>query len=287
MVQKGHRGCTHLDVPGGTAGRHACNREDHRMSIEVVSGSVSTVTGLGKDEAWLRDWLRDEPDRLGLGQLESSDEEAADDRSFVATDDGRCFSVNVQLGEMEAGQAFGVLESWARSRAVHPDKQHVAVLVTETLSDRYQSTLEALTEHLPLVVVELQVWQGKDEAIVVPHVALASDEVDLSDTPAAKAAEAVAKVAAAEAVAGTTWAETEVDDAVSELDAAEAEAAVEAEAEAEAEAAALAEAEAEDIPEDKDDTGVGNPWGLDETAEDGAFQPSGSGSTGLLSKVGN
>jgi hypothetical protein len=99
----------------------------------------------------------------------------------------------------------------------------------------------------------------------------------------------VAKVAAAEAVAvaGTTWDETDVDDAVSDVDAAGAEAAVEAEAAAKAEAAALAEAEAEDIPEDKDDTGVGNPWGLDETAEDGAFQPSGSGSTGLLSKVGN
>ena len=62
------------------------------------------------------------------------------------------------------------------------------------MSDRYQTTLETLAEHLPLVVVELAVWKGENEAIVVPHVALSSDEVDLAETPAARAAEAVAKV---------------------------------------------------------------------------------------------
>ena len=65
------------------------------------------------------------------------------------------------------------------------------MLVTETISDRYETTLQTLAEHLPLVVVELQVWKGENEAIVVPHVALSSDEVDLAKTPAAKAAKAV------------------------------------------------------------------------------------------------
>ena len=58
--------------------------------------------------------------------------------------------------------------------------------------------------------------------------------------------------------------------------------------------AALADAEADDAnegeddtPENKDDTGVGNPWGLanDEDEDDGVHA-SGAGSTGLLTKVG-
>ena len=55
----------------------------------------------------------------------------------------------------------------------------------------------------------------------------------------------------------------------------------------------MADAEAEadtevDTHENKDDTGVGNPWGLSgEDADDGAIRASGSGSTGLLTKVGN
>lgn len=247
-----------------------------------VSGAVSTVSELDKDEAWLQGWLKEQPERLGLGKLEVAEGASDDDHSFVATDDDRCFSVDVQLGEMEASQGFGMLDNWARNRVRHPDKTHVAVLVTETLSDRYETTLETLAEHLPLVVVELQIWKGEAEAIVVPHVALSSDDVDLSATPAAKATEAMAKTEV------ETEPETEPEAEV-ETEAETPEVVSEAEAVA-AEAEALADA-AEDTDEsadDKDDTGVGNPWGLPkDDAEDGPFQASGNGSTGLLSKVGN
>ena len=239
----------------------------------IVSGVVSTVTDLGKDEAWMQGWLKEQPDRLGLGDLEVADGASDDDRSFVATDEDRCFSVDVQLGEMEASRGFQVLDNWARNRVLHPDKTHVAVLVTEVMSDRYQTTLETLAEHLPLVVVELQVWKGEAEAIVIPHVALSSDDVDLADTPAAKAAEVVAKVTDA---AEDTESEGETDEAPDSDFVSEAEA-----------EAAEAEAEAE-TPDNKDDTGVGNPWGLPDTdAEDGEIHASGNGSTGLLTKVGN
>jgi len=239
----------------------------------IVSGVVSTVTDLGKDEAWMQGWLKEQPDRLGLGDLEVANGASDDDRSFVATDEDRCFSVDVQLGEMEASRGFQVLDNWARNRVLHPDKTHVAVLVTEVMSDRYQTTLETLAEHLPLVVVELQVWKGEAEAIVIPHVALSSDDVDLADMPAAKAAEVVAKVNDA---ADDSETDGETDEAP------ESEVVSEAEAEA-----AEAEAEAES-PDNKDDTGVGNPWGLPDTnAEDGEVHASGNGSTGLLTKVGN
>lgn len=262
----------------------------------IVSGAVSTVTDLGKDEAWLHGWLKEQPDRLGLGDLSTTDSVADDDLSFVASDDERSFSVDVQLGEMEASRGFQVLDNWARSRVLHPDKTHVAVLVTEAVSDRYQTTLETLAEHLPLVVVELQVWKGQKEAIVVPHVALSSDDVDLSSTPAAQAAEAMAKVDDATEADETVEAEAEAAvDAEETADGSEVVSEAEA-VEAEAEAQAEADAEvADDVPGNKDDTGVGNPWGLasddaenndnDENSENGEYHSSGTGSTGLLSKV--
>ena len=192
---------------------------------------------------------------------------------------------------MEASRGFQVLDNWARNRVQHPDKTHVAVLVTEAVSDRYETTLQTLAEHLPLVVVELQAWKGEDEAIVIPHVALSSDDVDLSDTPAVKAAEAVAKTRdVVEKEAETVGAEADAEADEPEV-VTEAEAVV-----AEAEAQADAEAETAEAPGNKDDTGVGNPWGLpagddensenDEIGENGELQSSGTGSTGLLSKVG-
>ncbi len=167
----------------------------------IVSGAVSTVSELGKDEAWLQGWLKEQPSRMGLGELEVTDGAAddEDDRSFVATDEQRCLSVDVRLGEMDASHGFQLLDNWARNRVRHPDKTHVAVLVTERTGERYRATLQTLSEHLPLVVVELAVWRGETEAIVVPHVALASADVDLGATPAGKAAEALAREDVAEA----------------------------------------------------------------------------------------
>jgi hypothetical protein len=246
----------------------------------IVSGGLSTVTDLGKDDTWMASWLTEQPERMGLGELEVAEGAADDDdRSFVATDDDRCFSVDVQLGEMEASRGFGVLDNWARNRVLHPDKSHVAVLVTEVVSDRYRTTLEALAEHLPLVVVELQVWKGENEAIVVPHVAVASENVDLADTPAARAAEVVASNKSDDATSDSS---TDAEEAASDDESADPMTEAEAET-AEAEADADAEAEVSD----KDDTGVGNPWGLanDEDEDDGVHA-SGAGSTGLLTKVG-
>jgi hypothetical protein len=212
------------------------------MSLEIVSGALSTIAALEKDEAWLQGWLKDQPARLGLGDLTVADGEPDHDeaggQAFLATDGGRYFSVTVRLGEVDAAHGFGVLESWASNRVRHPDGNHVAVLVTETAGDRYRPTLEALAEHLPLVVVELQAWRGESEAIIVPHVALASDDVDLSGTPASAAAKAAGTAAASappiqgtapERQDGTRTPEPDAPDPVT--------------------------------PENKDDTGVADPWG--------------------------
>jgi hypothetical protein len=173
----------------------------------IVSGAVSTVADLDKDESWLQSWLKEEPSRLGLGELQIADDDPVQDEdgnpAFLATDDERYFSVDVQLGEVDASHGFQVLDNWARNRVRHPDKTHVAVLVTETAGDRYRTTLETLAEHLPLVVIELAVWRGETEAMIVPRVALASEDVDLSTTPA---------VAAAAATKDDIRAETEVEE---------------------------------------------------------------------------
>jgi hypothetical protein len=249
----------------------------------IVSGAVSTVSELGKDEAWLQGWLKEQPSRMGLGELEVTDGAAddEDDRSFVATDDQRCLSVDVRLGEMDASHGFQLLDNWARNRVRHPDKTHVAVLVTERTGERYRATLQTLSEHLPLVVVELAVWRGEAEAIVVPHVALASADVDLGATPAAKAAEALARedVAEADVAADEPVADEPVADADAEVaDLAEVEAEVEAEAE-------MDEAEA-DVPENKDDTGVVDPWRLPAADSDEMASESNGSGHRLLNKIG-
>jgi hypothetical protein len=235
------------------------------MSLEIVSGALSTIAALEKDEAWLQGWLKEKPARLGLGDLRVADGEPVQDGegnpAFLATDDGRFFSVSVRLGELEASHGFGLLDSWARNRVRHPDKTHVAVLVTETAGDRYRPTLEALAEHLPLVVVELQAWRGEAEAIIVPHVALASDDVDLAGTPASIAAKAAATAAKTATTASASA--LPVPRAASDQEDA-------------------AKSPEKVTPEDKDDTGVADPWGLPKKEPEAVASASGTNGGGRL-----
>jgi len=150
----------------------------------IVAGAAAMVADLGKDESWLKDWLAEEPARLGIGDITILPGEPVQGEdgnpAFMAADASRYYSVNVKLGELDASHGFHVLDSWARNRVRRPDKTHVAVLVTETLGDRYETALKALSEHLPLVVVELQAWRGKTEILVVPRIALASEDLRLA-----------------------------------------------------------------------------------------------------------
>lgn len=241
---------------------------------KIVSGGLSNMADLNKDEAWLQGWLKEQPTRLGLGEMSVVDGDPIQDDggnpAFLASDDTRYFSVDVRLGEMDASAGFQLLDNWARNRVRLPDMTHVAVLVTETAGERYRTTLETLAEHLPLVVVELQVWRGESEAILVPHVTLSSEDVDLSDTPAVQAAEAAAAAQAAAAKPAASAVEDVADEP-------EPQAVVE---DADEDTAEPEEAAA---PGSKDDTGVADPWGLPPADGDEAE----STGSGLLSKIGN
>jgi hypothetical protein len=266
-------------------------REEHSMNPTIVSGAVATLTDLGRDEGCLQGWLKEEPGRLGLGALSvdpSTAEDGAMDGTFVASQDGRCFSVDVQLGELDASHGFGVLDAWARNKAREPEKDHVAVLVTETCGDRYRTTLETLAKHLPLVVVELAVWRGENEALVIPHVALASEGVDLGAAPASAAAAALARTRAAADTAaahvrGASKPEQKAAAGKPEGSATDAKSDGEARAEM-AEGSQDGEAGKVEPPANKDDTGVADPWGLPAKEPEAATAGATGNGSRLLSK---
>jgi hypothetical protein len=99
------------------------------------------------------------------------------------------YSVEVQLGEIDASHGFRVFDYWARNRARLPGKTHVAVLMAENAAGRFRLALEALAETVPLIVIELRCWQGEGEALLIPEIVVANESLDLADTPAAASAE--------------------------------------------------------------------------------------------------
>jgi hypothetical protein len=179
---------------GSLEGSTATSGSEQAPRVPLLAGRPGTIKGLGYDERWLQDWLAADPSRLGLGEVTIVDQEQMQSRGGVldllALDAGSdtYYSVEVQLGEIDASHSFRVFDYWARNRVRFPGKTHVAVLMAENARGRFHLALDALAETVPLVVIELRCWRGDDEALLMPEVVIANDSLDLSDTPAAAAA---------------------------------------------------------------------------------------------------
>jgi hypothetical protein len=168
---------------------------DASTRVPLFPGQPGTLRALGYDERWLQDWLAADPTRLGLGDVTIIDQEQNQGHGglldLLALDRGSdtYYSVEVQLGEIDASHSFRVFDYWARNRARIPGKTHVAVLMAENTSGRFRAALDALAETVPLVVIELRCWQGQGEALLIPEIVIANDSLDLSDTAAAATTE--------------------------------------------------------------------------------------------------
>ena len=147
------------------------------------AGQPARLRDLGYDEIWLQNWLSDQPVRIGLGAVAILAQELTNPRGgsldILAADGDIYYSIEVQLGEVDASHSFRVFDYWARNRARYPNKTHVAVLIAESASGRFRQALEALAEYLPLLVIELRCWRGGDEAVVVAEVVVANESLDV------------------------------------------------------------------------------------------------------------
>jgi len=153
----------------------------------VHAGQPTRLRELGYDEIWLQNWLAEGPERLGLGEItvlaqELTSPHGRGSLDILAHDGDTYYSVEVQLGEIDASHSFRVFDYWALNRARYPGKTHIAVLVAESASGRFRGALEALAEYVPLLVIELRVWRGQGEAIIVPETVIANESLDVAGT---------------------------------------------------------------------------------------------------------
>jgi hypothetical protein len=109
---------------------------------------------------------------------------------MLVADGDTYYSVEVQLGEVDASHSFRVFDYWAQNRLRFEGKTHVAVLVVESAAGRYRSALEALAEYVPLVVIELRAWRGITEAILVPSTVVINEGLDVAGPAGIVAGEA-------------------------------------------------------------------------------------------------
>lgn len=150
------------------------------------AGTPIRLHDLGYDEIWLQNWLAADPSRIGLGEVTIIAQELTAthggslDILAASADRDTYYSIEVQLGEIDASHGFRVFDYWATNRVRYPGKTHIAVLMAESASGRFRQALDALAEFLPLVVTELRVWRGAGEAVIVPETVIANESLDIT-----------------------------------------------------------------------------------------------------------
>jgi hypothetical protein len=132
------------------------------------------------------DWLAADPTRLGLGQVVVLAQELTHAHGgsldILAADGDTYYSIEVQLGEVDASHGFRVLDYWAHNRARYPEKTHVAALLVESADGRFRQALQAIAEYLPLIVVALRAWRGAGEVVLVPEPLIVNESLDVGGT---------------------------------------------------------------------------------------------------------
>ncbi len=132
--------------------------------MEIVGNKFTTLRNVGKNEQWLQKWIVDDPTRLGLGSITIKSYEL---KQYVAkggrldilayrADVDTYYEIEVMLGECDSDHGFRTLDYWARERLRNPNARHIAVLVAEDLSGRYQTVIETLPQFLPFIGIEIR-----------------------------------------------------------------------------------------------------------------------------------
>jgi len=167
------------------------------MAMDIIENSSTTLRAIGKDELWLKNWICDKPSRLGLGDLvikrcELTDYKNRGGRLDILAYRGDLdtyYEIEVMLGECDADHGFRTLDYWARERSKIPNARHIAVLIAEDLSGRYQTVIETLPQFLPFIGIEIRVLRlesAETFATIVTTIVAQPDDliIESGDEPA-------------------------------------------------------------------------------------------------------
>ena len=124
-----------------------------------IAKSIS-IRDAGKDEYWLQDQICENPNWLGLGELETIDREKKQssggrlDILLKDPEDDTMYEVEIMLGETDESHIIRTIEYWDNERRRWPQRQHFAVLVAEHINRRFFNVIHLLSNNIPIIAIQ-------------------------------------------------------------------------------------------------------------------------------------
>lgn len=129
----------------------------------IKIATTLSIRDCGLDEYWLQDQIYNNPNCLGLGELDAIVKErpqsngARLDILLKNPEDDSMYEVGVMLGETDESHIIRTIEYWDNEQRRWPKRQHYAVLVTETITRRFFNVIQLLSYSIPIIAVQANI----------------------------------------------------------------------------------------------------------------------------------
>ena len=134
--------------------------------MEIPIAVAVGIRDAGFDEYWLRDQIYDNPNCLGLGDLESVSKERIQssggrlDILLKNPEDDSMYEVVVMLGETDESNIIRTVDYWDNEKRRWPQRQHYAVLVAEGITRRFFNVIQLLSHSIPVIAVQVNMIES-------------------------------------------------------------------------------------------------------------------------------
>jgi len=124
------------------------------------------------NEAWLRDRIVEDPQILGLGDIEIKDVERSQpnagrlDLLLQDSEAGKRYEVELMLGAVNESHIIRCIEYWDIERKRYPQYDHAAVLVAEDITTRFLNVIALFNNSIPMIAIQLNALKVDDSIIL-------------------------------------------------------------------------------------------------------------------------
>lgn len=132
-------------------------------ALELVPPNyVSLKNDSRFNEAWLESQLNDNPDLLGLGEVDVRERQRRQpsggrlDLLLENIETRTRYEVEIQLGATDESHIVRTIEYWDIERRRYPQYDHVAVIAAEDVTSRFLNVISLLNGAIPLMAIQLR-----------------------------------------------------------------------------------------------------------------------------------
>ena len=131
------------------------------MPNEIEIAQAVSLRDAHFDEYWLQDQIFENPNCLGLGELEAIAKERQQssggrlDILLKDPEDDTMYEVEIMLGETNETHIIRTIEYWDNEKRKFPMRQHYAVLVAEHINRRFFNVVHLLSLSIPIIAIQV------------------------------------------------------------------------------------------------------------------------------------